>query len=288
MSGSAAGPTPRDEHRDEHRVQHRYELVRDGSATTLVVDGHPQSHVNAGDPSDLGFEYLEQLALVLDTLTPAPPARLPVTHIGGAGLSLARYLAASRPGSPQLVFEPDQALTDLVRRELPLPRGHRIRVRGQDGRTGLAALGEASAQVVILDAYEQGRVPAELTTTEAFGQLRRVLATGGVLLANLADEPGLRYVARVAATATGWFPHLALVGVHEVLKGRRFGNVVLIAGTTPLPQQPIATALARRAIGAGLRDAVSTGRWARSARPFTDADAQRSPPAPDPGRWRVR
>ncbi len=284
MSGSAAGPTPR----DEHQAQHRYELVRDGSATTLVVDGHPQSHVNAGDPGDLGFEYLEQLALVLDTLTPAPPARLPVTHIGGAGLSLARYLAASRPGSPQLVFEPDQALTDLVRRELPLPRGHRIRVRAQDGRTGLAALGEASAQVVILDAYEQGRVPAELTTTEAFGQLRRVLATGGVLLANLADEPGLRYVARVAATATGWFPHLALVGVHEVLKGRRFGNVVLIAGTTPLPQQSIATALARRAIGAGLRDADSTGRWARSARPLTDADPQRSPPAPEPGRWRVR
>ncbi len=266
----------------------RIELRRDGPATTVVVDGHPQSHVNLGDPADLGFEYLQHLALILDTVAPLPPARLSVTHVGGAGLSLARYVAASRPGSPQVVFEPDEALTALVRRELPLPRGHRIRVRPLDGRSGLAALADGSADAVVIDAYTAGRVPAELTTVEAFEQVARVLTPGGMLLANLADEPGLRYVARVAAGAGAVFPRLALVGTHEVLKGRRFGNVVLVAARTELDESAIRTALARRALGAGLRDGAATARWARSARPFTGADAEGSPDPPDAGRWRVR
>ncbi len=203
-------------------------------------------------------------------------------------MSLARYIAASRPGSPQVVLEPDVVLTDLVRRELPLPRGHRIRVRGVDGRSGIAGLADASADVVIFDAYDGGRVPADLTTAEAVSQYRRVVRPGGVLLANLADEPGLRYIARVAATVAERFAHTTLIGLHEVLKGRRFGNVVLAAGAEPIDEAAVTTALARRALGAGLRGPASTARWARSARPLYDADSMPSPPAPDPGRWRVR
>lgn len=279
MNRASAGPA---------RPAGRIELRRDGPATTIVVDGHPQSHVNPDDPADLGFEYLLQLALVLDAVAPGPPARLAVTHIGGAGLSLARYVAASRPGSPQIVLEPDEELTAVVRRELPLPRGHRIRVRPIDGRTGLAGLSGGSADAAVIDAYAAGRVPAELTTAEAFAQLGRLMRPNGVVLANLADEPGLRYVARVAAGAAATFQRLALVGTHEVLKGRRFGNVVLLAWKGELDEGAIRTALARRALGAGLRDAAATERWARSAQPFTDATAERSPVPPDAGRWRVR
>ncbi|MBA2696071.1 MAG: hypothetical protein H0U62_09605, partial [Actinobacteria bacterium] len=102
-----------------------------------MAGGHPQSHVQPDDPTLLVFEYVQHLAMVLDTL---PPGRLGVTHVGGAGLTLARYVEHTRPGSPQIVLEPDAALTELVRREVPLPRGHRIRVRPVDGRTGVAAL----------------------------------------------------------------------------------------------------------------------------------------------------
>ncbi|MBK9102175.1 MAG: fused MFS/spermidine synthase [Austwickia sp.] len=271
------------------RGPERVDLHRAGSVTTVVVDGHPQSHVNLHDPTDLGFEYLLQLAVVLDTLDPHPPAPLSVTHIGGAGLSLPRFLAVRRPGSPQIVLEPDETVTAIVRRELPLPRGHRIRVRPTDGRSGLAGLKDGSARVVVLDAYHQGRVPAELTTAEAFTGYARVVGPDGLLLANLADEPGLSYVARVAAAARGaGFPSLLLIGNHEILKGRRFGNVVLAASASALDDQAVATALARRALGAGLRDVAATARWARSARAFTDDDCAPSPPAPDPGRWRVR
>lgn len=266
----------------------RIELWRAGPTTTVLVDGHPQSSVNLDDPSDLEFEYIQHLALVLDVLTPAPPAPLAITHLGGGGLSLPRYLAVRRPGSSQVVCEPDTALTDLVRRELPLPRGHRIRVRPVDGRTGVAALTDASADALILDAYTDARVPPELTTLEAITAYRRVLASDGLFLANLADEPPLRYIARVAATVRAVFGHAALIGVHDVLKGRRFGNVVLLGSAAPVDEPAIATGLARRALGARLRGHAATARWSRSARPLTDLDASASPPAPDLGQWRVR
>src|SRR3954471_4764130 len=123
---------------------------------TVHMDGSPQSHVQPDDPTLLVFEYVQHLALAIDAL-PAGP--LGVTHVGGAGLTLPRWVEATRPGSPQIVLEPDEALTDLVRREIPLPRRHRIRVRPVDGLTGVRALKDDSADVVVTDAYAGGRVP---------------------------------------------------------------------------------------------------------------------------------
>src|SRR6188768_2208554 len=152
------------------------EFEREGSLVTVVLDGQPQSAVDLDDPERLDFEYVQHLALCVETL--APEGMLRVTHVGGAGLTLARWVHHRRPRSPQVVLEPDAALTEAVRRELPLPRGHRIRVRAVDGLTGIRAVRDASADVLVLDAYAGGRVPAELGTLEWFGEVARVLAPG--------------------------------------------------------------------------------------------------------------
>ncbi len=204
--------------------------------TTVLVDGAPQSYVDPADPELLAFEYVAHLALVLRTLAPPPPAPLAVTHVGGAAMTLARWVERVRPGSPQVVLEPDAALTELVRRELPLPRRHRIRVRPVDGVTGTTALRDASADAVVVDAFDGGRVPAGLATREYLVDVARVLRPGGLLLMNLVDEPGLRWVARVVASvadagggAGASYGEPVLLATAEVLKGRRFGNVVLVA-----------------------------------------------------------
>ena len=80
-------------------------------------------------------------------------------HVGGAGLTLPRYVAATRPGSMQTVLEPDAALTDFVRARLPLPRGSGIKVRAVDGRSGLPDLRDGIADLVVLDAFAGARVP---------------------------------------------------------------------------------------------------------------------------------
>lgn len=256
----------------------------DRGGVTVVMDGSPQSHVQPDDPTVLEFEYVQHLALVVDSLS---PGSLGVTHVGGAGLTLPRYVEATRPGSPQIVLEPDAELTALVRKEIPLPRRHRIRVREVDGLSGVAALGDSSADVVVTDAYAGGRVPAELTRAAFVRDVSRVLRPTGVALWNLADEPGLRYVARVLATVRLDFAHVALIATHEVLKGRRFGNSVVVASRSPLPSERLRRDVARASLPTGIREGTALDRLGAGARPFVD-DAAQSPPPPDAGRWRVR
>nr|WP_157509145.1 fused MFS/spermidine synthase [Luteipulveratus halotolerans] len=264
------------------------ELVRDEQGgVTVVRDGHPQSYVQPDDPELLVFEYVQHLALALDALTPSAPERVGVTHIGGAGLTLARYVEHTRPGSPQIVLEPDAELTELVRRELPLPRGHRIRVRPVDGAQGMAALKDASADVVVLDAYDDGRVPADLTSAAFATAASRVIRPGGLLLMNLADEPGLRYVARAIATLLPAFPHVAAVTLQEVLKGKRYGNLVVVASDSPFDVDELRRRTARADFPTGVLGTADLARRARAATAFDDI-GEPSPPPPDPGRWRLR
>lgn len=264
----------------------RVEFERDGTMITVLVDGHPQSAVDRTDPSRLDFEYVQHLALCVDTLAPAGPLR--VTHVGGAGFTVPRWVQHTRPGSPQIVFEPDEILTAAVRRELPLPRGHRIRVRPVDGARGIRFLREASADLVVVDAFAGGRVPAELGTTEWFAEVGRVLAPGGLLLANVADRPGMRYVARVVAGARAALGRTVVVGLHEVLKGRRFGNVVLAASADPLDLYGLRRAVASAAVPTGILTADDVARRVPQAEPFTAADAERSPEPPARTGWSRR
>ena len=263
----------------------RIELVADierPGGYMLLMDDVRQSYVDLTDPTYLDFEYVQYLASVLDTVPDGP---LTVTHIGGGALTLPRYLNAVRPGSVQIVLEPDTELTQLIRTRLPLPRQHRIRIRPVAGRAGIEALGTDSADLVILDAFADGRVPGSLSTTEFFAEVARVLRPGGLLLANLADEPDFRYLRRVLAAMAGSFGELAMISATDVLKGRRFGNVVVAASQRPLAITALRRELARQPFPVGLRSGVVLAAMYRSARPLTDADPAESP---EPVRgWRV-
>lgn len=253
---------------------------------TVVRDGHPQSYVDPDDPLLLVFEYVEQLALVLQALRP-DPAPLAVTHVGGAGLTLARWVHRVHPGSPQIVLEPDAALTELVRAQLPLPRGHRIRVRPVTGQDGIAALRDGSADVVVVDAYDEGRVPDELSGMRFARELRRVLAPGGLLLVNAADEPGLRWLARLTTTLRTQLPHVGMLLLREVAKGKRYGNVVVVASPRPLDDVSLTRAAARASFPTTWRDSRTTGRAESGVQPFGEV-GEASPPPPDTGTLRLR
>ena len=260
----------------------RPEIVPDERAGWIVMrDGHPQSHVNLEDPLDLAFEYVALIAAAVDATFPGS-GTIRVTHVGGAGLTLPRWVQATRPGSPQIVLEPDAALTAQVRAALPLQRGHRIRVRERDGAEGVRELTAASADLVIVDAYADARVPAQLGARPFLAECARVLVPEGLLVLNLADEADGRYVDRVAAgAADAGLSDRAVLATTDVAKGRRFGNRILIASRRPLN---------RGALDRRLRRLPWPGRVLapRPARAFTD-DARPSPAPPAPERgWRVR
>ncbi|MFF2845597.1 spermidine synthase [Streptomyces sp. NPDC058001] len=203
-------------------------------AWTLLVDGAPQSHVDLDDPTYLDFEYQRRLGHVVDLVAP-PRAPVRAVHLGGGGFTLARYTAATRPRSTQQIVERDAALVQLVRRELPLDPNARIKVRTADARAALAKLADGWADLIIADVFSGARTPAHLTSTEFLTEVRRVLAPGGCYAANLADGPPLAHLRGQIATAAAVFPELALIADPTVLRGKRFGNAVLIASDRPLP-----------------------------------------------------
>lgn len=278
---SAGAPAQR------HDWPHTIEFVEDTEhpfGTMLLMDSVRQSYVDLDDPTYLDFEYVQYLASALATIPDGPIA---ITHVGGGALTLPRYIEAIRPGSTQIVLEPDTELTELVRKRLPLPRNHSIRIRPVDGRTGVAALAAASADVVILDAYADGQVPPELTTVEFFADVARVLRGDGLLLANVVDEPGLQYIARVVAGMRSIFADVALVASSDVLRGRRFGNVVLVAGRSALDVDELRRQIARQPFPAGVRHGEQLDQRFATARPFTGEDVATSP-EPFRDGWRVR
>ncbi|GGR77571.1 hypothetical protein GCM10010252_15280 [Streptomyces aureoverticillatus] len=248
-------------------------------AWTLLVDGAPQSHVDLDDPAYLDFEYQRRLGHIADLV--APPGRpVHALHLGGGALTLARYVAATRPRSTQQVVERDTALVQLVRRALPLDPAARIRVRGTDARAGLAKTPDGWADLVIADVFSGARTPAHLTSAEFLADIRRVLKPTGWYAANLADGPPLAYLRGQLATAATVFPELALVADPAVLRGKRFGNAVLLGAGQPLP----VAELTRRSAADPHPARVEHGRalldFSGGAAAVTDASAVASPAPP--------
>ncbi|MFF8189462.1 spermidine synthase [Streptomyces bobili] len=253
-------------------------------AWTLLIDGAPQSHVDLDDPGHLAFEYQRRLGHVIDLAAPAGRP-LHVLHLGGGAFTLARYVAATRPRSTQQIVERDASLVRLVRRELPLDPGARIRVRSTDAREGLGKVPDGWADLVIADVFSGARTPAHLTSTEFLDEVRRALKPGGHYAANLADGPPLAHLRGQIATAAARFPELALVADPTVLRGKRFGNAVLVASDLPLPTAE----LTRRAASDPHPGRVAHGKdltdFTGGAAVVVDASAVASP-APPPSVFR--
>jgi len=272
------------------------ELVADpdrSRAWTLLVDGAPQSHVDLDDPRHLEFEYVRRLGHLVDLAAP-PGEPLRVLHLGGGGLTLARYVAATRPGSDQLAVEADAALLELVRRRLPLDqrgrrsgggRAGRVRVRVADARAVLEQVPAGSFDVVIADLFTGARTPAHLTSAEFAAAVARALGPSGIYGSNVGDGPPLAHARARAATVCSVFRHACLIADAPLLRGRRFGNLVLAAAQHGLP----VAELTRRTAGDPFPARVVCGddlaRFAAGAKPITDAVAEPSP-APPPGIFR--
>jgi S-adenosyl-L-methionine-dependent methyltransferase len=176
------------------------------------------------------------------------------------------------------VVEIDGPLVELVRRSLPLPPKAAIRVRVEDARAAVSTMRDAGYDVVVLDVFAGARTPAHLASVEFVREVARVLDPAGHLIANVADGPPLRHARAQVATIRSVLPEACLVADAAVLRGRRFGNLVVLAGRTPAP----VAALVRRAAGDWFPGRVETDldRFANGAAPVTDRIAIASPAPP--------
>src|SRR5215469_15834108 len=286
MPSQQGGPEPAGR---QPRAGRRAELLGDldrPRAWMLLAGGVPQSHVDLDDPRHLELEYMRRLGHVIDL---AAPAGLPlrVLHLGGGGLTLARYVAATRPGSRQLAAESDAEVARLVRRRLPLdqpglPRAGAITVRVADARAVLEQVRAASFDVLVADAFAGARTPAHLTSVEFTAAAARALAPAGIYAANIGDGPPLAHARGRVAAVRAVFRHACLIAEAAVLGGRRFGNLVVVAADRELPVAGLTRRAAGDPVPARLVAGAALDRFVAGAEPITDADAG-PPPAPPPG-----
>jgi spermidine synthase len=269
----------------------RVELLGDldrPRAWMLLVDGVPQSHVDLDDPRYLDLEYVRRIGHLVDL---AAPGRTPlrVLHLGGGALTLARYVAATRPGSSQLVAESEAEVVEVVRQRLPLDqparsrgRAGRITVRVADARAVLEQARSQAYDVVVADAFAGGQTPAHLTSAEFTAAAARALAPSGIFAANIADGPPLTHARRRVATVRSVFPRVCVVAEPGMLRGRRFGNLVVAGSGRRLPIAQLTRLTAADPFPARVLDAEALDRFVAGARPIADADAEPSPvPPPD-------
>lgn len=249
-------------------------------AFQLVVDGTPQSHVNLDDPTQLFFEYVQRMGNVID-LIGDPGEPITAVHLGAGAMTLPRYIAATRPGSRQQVVELESDLVDLVRRELPLPRQAQIRVRHGDAREVLGKLPaglHGAADLVVVDIFSGARTPAHVTSVEFYRQAATLLKPAGILLVNIADGPPLAFARSQVATLAATLDEVAALAETQVLKGRRFGNLVLVGSAAPLPMTWLPRLLAGGPHPAKAVAGRELAAFVAGAPMVTDATAVASPP----------
>ena len=285
MPGYAADVTGR-------AAQSSVELVADPGrpgSWTVLAEGFPQSHVDLDDPRHLEFEHMRRLGHIVDLAAPAgQPIR--ALHLGGGGLTLARYVAATRPGSPQLAVDNDAGLVQLVRQRLPLSQrrpGARIRVRVGDARAVLGSLRPGTFDVVIADLFAAGQTPAHLTSAEFTIAAARAMTEHGIFAVNVGDGPPLAHARERVATTRSVLPSACLIADPGVLRGRRFGNLVLAASRDPLPVAELSRRCAADPFPGRVVHGADLDRFAAGARTISDASATLSP-APPPDLFQTR
>ena len=211
------------------------ELVARDTGILLMLDGAESSFLDMHDPSHLDFEYHQQMGAVLTALRGAG-GPVKALHLGGAGCALARAWDVTRPGSQQVAVEIDEILADRVRTGFDLPRSPRLRIRVGDAAEVVTGLRPGQWDVVVRDVFDGGSVPGSCRSQEFLGTCLRALAPDGLLLVNTASMPRAQAGAEIAALTRaldGDASCAVIVADPAAVRGRRRGNLVLVARQTP-------------------------------------------------------
>lgn len=254
----------------------------DGSMV-LLVNGVPSSHIVPGDPTRLDFEYMRWIAAVVDAFSSSgqawPAPRL--THLGGGACTLARYFAHVWPGSRNTVVELDAELALMARSLFDVPRAPAVKIRVGDAREATDGFKPATRDVIIRDVFSSATTPRDLTTVEFYAAARESLREGGLYIANCGAHADLKEAKEELAGMNEVWPHIAVVADPSMLKGRRYGNIVLIAANRPLlATAELTRSLLTGAVPAQFKDATWARRLATTPRhdPAPSVDAGQETP----------
>ncbi|MDR3359167.1 MAG: fused MFS/spermidine synthase [Bifidobacteriaceae bacterium] len=239
-------------------------FVHFGDTMTLYINGLPSSQWSLDHPEDLEFEYMRWMLAATEAVF-APDAALRALHLGAAACALPRAIVHAFPASRHLAVESDRALAAAVRRHVALPRSPVLRIRVDDAVHVLAARPAGSHDLIVRDAFDpDGLVPPGLADGEAALAAARALRPDGLYLANCGDLVGMPRSRAEHKALTRAFAYVALITEPAQLRGRRLGNVVLLArhqALTPPQEADLERRLRAGGFPARLLGAAEARRW---------------------------
>jgi spermidine synthase len=172
------------------------EVSESRGVRTLHLGGHAiQSAIRLASPERLELAYTRAMMAFL-LFAPAPRETL---MIGLGGGSIARFAHAQLPATRVTVVEINPQVVAAARSFFGLPADEeRMKVLIADG-AGYVPAHPGEYDVVLLDAFEDGRSVRSLATQAFYDACREALRPGGILVVNfIADEPRFgAYLARI-------------------------------------------------------------------------------------------
>lgn len=188
-AGCAAGPVfAAEELLSSERSLYRDVLIyQDGAERCMCFTRQcrigRQSCIDTGNPKHFALNYTRMM-LGGALFTADAPRRILIVGLGGGTLPMA--LAELLPQAQIDVVEIDPAVTRAAKRFFGFRDGARMRVIEEDGRVYVKRAGRAGERydLVMLDAFDHEYIPEHLLTREFLTEVRQLLGTGGVLVAN--------------------------------------------------------------------------------------------------------
>jgi hypothetical protein len=188
-------------------------------------------------------------------------------------MALPRYIAVVRPGSRQHVVELDRTLSEFVHEHLPLPADADISVEIADARDAMEIAAPESYDLIISDVFVAAQMPDQVATQEFAAAVAPALRRDGLYVVNVTDMPTLAFTKRLAATLRTAFADVSVLADPGMLRGRRFGNCLLVASREPngLPTTELIRARPGDAGPIGLLRDAALDTFIAGARPLLDA-----------------
>jgi spermidine synthase len=158
-------------------------LVRADHRTVRLISGEREQSVWRKDQPDyLVHSYAQLVALAALTwpgFVPKQPGRTLIAGLGGG--VLCRWVMRHLAGMQVDVVEPDRNVIEIAREYFELDK--RVCVFERDGRSHFEKH-NARYDIIILDAFDNTYIPADMLSIEFLRLVQKRLQPGGVLIAN--------------------------------------------------------------------------------------------------------
>jgi spermidine synthase len=159
---------------------HRLRITDDNGVRLLKFEHNRQSSMHLDDPYETDIEYVGYLHLVVAV---APQATRTLV-IGLGGGSLVKRMWRDYPWMHIDAVEIDPEVVTVARSLFELPNDERIRLFTDDGRA-FVRLSTETYDIIVVDAFDDDRVPRPLLTEEFMRDCRDRLSPTGVIVYNV-------------------------------------------------------------------------------------------------------